>query len=79
MFAETADRYTATEIAELLLDKTVPLAKIATSRPVCVQNNFVFIVDISKLDKPEDIRVDDMGSWACNGKRCLYCSAVITK
>ena len=63
MFAETADRYTATGIAELLLDKTIPLGKIATSRPVCVQNNFVFVVDISKLDKPEDVRVDDMGSW----------------
>ena len=47
--------------------------KIATSQPVCVQDNLVFIVDISKLDKPEDIRADDLGSWDCNGKRCSYC------
>ena len=41
---------------------------------MCVQDNRVFIVDISKLEKPEDIRADDLGSWECNGKRCLYCS-----
>lgn len=61
-------------MVELLLDKTLPLSKIATTPPVRVEGNFVFIVDISKLDKPEDIRVDDLGSWTCNGKRCLYFS-----
>ena len=74
IFEETADHYTAKKITEVLIDKTIPLTKIATVQPVCVQDNFVFIVDISKLNKPEDIRADDLGSWECNGKRCLYCS-----
>ena len=74
IFEETVDHYTAKGITEILLDKTVPLSKIATLQPVCVQDNCVFIVDISKLDKSEDIRADDLESWECNGKRCLYCS-----
>ncbi len=48
--------------------------KIATTRPVCVQDNVAFVVDISKLDKKEDIRADDLGSWHCNGKRFIKCA-----
>ena len=33
----------------------------------------MFVVDLSQLDKPEDIRADDLGSWVCNGKRCNVC------
>ena len=74
IYERTTDRYTARGIAELLLDKSLPLSTIATSQPVSVQDNLVFIVDISKLDKPEDIRADDLGSWICNGKRRLQCT-----
>lgn len=55
------------KIIELLLDRSIPLSKIATSQPVGVQDNMVFIVDLSKLAKDEDIRADDLGSWLCNG------------
>ena len=57
-----------------LLDKSLPHAVIATSQPVSVQDNLIFIVDISKLDRPEDIRSDDLASWTCNGKRRLQYS-----
>ena len=65
--------YSAWCIVELLLDKRLPVSKIATSQSVSVRENFVFVVDLSRLEKPEDIRVDDLGSWTCNGKRCLQC------
>ena len=74
IFEQTTDHYTAKGIIELLLDKSLPHAVIATSQPVSVQDNLVFIVDISKLDRPEDIRAGDLGSWTCNGKRRLQCS-----
>ena len=41
----------------------IPLTKIPTSQSVCVQDNCVFIVDISKLENPEDICADDLGSY----------------
>ena len=62
MFAEITDHYTAKEMTELLLNKKVPLTKIATSQPVCVQDNYVFIVDISKLDINQKIYV--LTIWA---------------
>ena len=74
VYERTTDCYTAKGIIELLLDKSLPHSTIATNQPVSVQDNLVFIVDISKLDKLEDIRADDLGSWTCNGKRRLQCT-----
>ena len=69
----TSKHYTAKSIVEVLLDKHLPLKMIATSQPVGVQKNLVFVIDLSKLEKPEDIRADDLGSWTCNGKRYVQC------
>ena len=33
----------------------------------------MFVIDLSQLEKPEDIRADDLGSWTYNGKRCVQC------
>ena len=74
IFEQTSDHFTAKKIAETLLDKDLPLSKIATSQPVGVQDNMAFIVDLSKLGSQEDIRADDLGSWICNGKRRQQCS-----
>lgn len=62
-----------THIIQVLLDKELSPSRIVTSQPVSVEDNFVFVVDLSKLEKPEDIRADDLGSWTCNGKRSLHC------
>jgi len=49
------------------------LSKVATVQPVSVQDNLIFVVDTSKLESPNDIRADDLGSWHCNGKQLCYC------
>lgn len=74
VYKHTRCRYNAQRIAEVLLNPELPVAKIATTRPVCVQDNVAFVVDLSKLQKREDIRADDMGSWKCNGKRFIKCA-----
>ena len=51
----------------------LPTNKICTSHPVSVQEDLVFVVDLSHLEKPEDLRADDLGSWLCNGKKCVRC------
>ena len=56
-----------------MLDPNLSPNKIATSHPVSVQENLVFVVDLSHLEKPEDVCADDLGSWMCNGKRCVRC------
>ena len=52
---------------EVLLDKHLPFNRIATCQPVGVQDNLVFVIDLSQLEEAEDIRADDLGSWTCNG------------
>lgn len=74
IFEQTLDHFTAKRIAETLLDKDLPISKIATSQPVGVKDNMAFIVDLSKLESEDDIRADDLGSWICNGKRRQQCS-----
>ena len=74
VYNHTEQHYTTKEIVEVLLDKSISCSRIATSQPTRVQDNFASIVDISKLDKPEDIRADDLGSWSCTGTRCSQCS-----
>ena len=56
-----------------IIDKELSTNKIATMQPAGVQDNMVFIVDLSKLSKLEDLRADDLGCWTCNGKRCMWC------
>ena len=55
IYDRTSKHYTAKSIVEVLLDKHLPLKMIATSQPVGVQENLVFVIDLSKLEKPEDI------------------------
>lgn len=73
IYERTSKAYSAKEVTEILLDVNLPTTRIATKQPVSVQENLVFIVDLSHLEKPEDVRADDLGSWACNGKRTTRC------
>ena len=73
IYERTSQTYSARTICEILLDEGLPTNKIATSHPVSVQENLVFVVDLSQLHKPEDVRADDLGSWVCNGKRRNVC------
>ena len=38
-----------------------------------VSENLVFVLDMSRLDKPQDVCADDLGSWVCNSKRYNSC------
>ena len=74
IFDCTSHQYSAKEIVNVLLDQSLPVEKISTSRPTFVEDNFIFVVDLSKLDDPKDVRADDLGSWICNGKRSVQCA-----
>ena len=74
IFERSTARLYARPIVEQLLDRNLNMAKVATVRPVSVQENLTFVVDTGKLDSPEDIRADDLGTWLCNGKHLCYCT-----
>lgn len=73
VYEHTNRRYNAEKIVKVLLNPNIPVGRVSTSQPVCVQDNVTLIVDLSKLHTKEDIRADDLGSWHCNGKRFIKC------
>ena len=43
---------------------------LCSTHPVSVQNSVSFVVDLSKLKNPNDVRTDDLGTSKCTGS-CL--------
>ena len=73
IYERNSQTYSARTICEILLDEGLSTNKIATSHPVSIQENLVFVVDLSQLHKPEDVRANDRGSWVCNSKQRNVC------
>ena len=38
-----------------------------SSNPVSVENRVAFVIDLSKLKDPNDVRVDDLETQRCSG------------
>ena len=51
---------------------TTPEAEQPIRVPMCAYYGVAFIVDLMKLDDPEDISSDDMGVWRYNGIDTSY-------
>ena len=58
---------TTTEIIEMLLDPDLDRNVVATTQPVGVESNAIFIVDLKYLKHTKDIMCDVLGSWKHNG------------
>lgn len=55
------------DTVKILSDKcTFPLSRICHRQPLLVEHHRTFIVDISSLKSPKDLKCDDMGSWRNN-------------
>ena len=63
--------YSQEEIACILCHPVFQEELLCSSRPVSVENNVSFVVDLSKLKDPNDVRADDLGAWKCTGLRTL--------
>lgn len=51
----------------LLLDPNIDKSRIATLRPIGATQNSTFVVDLSKLDHPDDVKKDIFGKWEHSG------------
>jgi len=65
----------------LLLDPKIDETKIASRRPLECSFSASFVVDISKLSHPDDIKKDMYGKWLHSGShtdifRCAYSDGV---
>ncbi len=62
------------ELAEILIVSVIPDSKICTQQPVRIQHNCCFIVNLTTLDSPLDVRADDLGTWKRKGSPSGYIS-----
>ena len=67
----------AQHILKILLNPKIDQSRIATMRPNQVSHSSTFVVDITKLAHPDDIKKDMYGKWKYSGShpetfRCGY-------
>ena len=59
-------KYSAERILRILLDPTIS-SKVCSKRPVSITSSATFVIDITKLADPEDVKNDNFGSWSHSG------------
>ena len=69
VFGHPNKGYSSEQIVHILLDQSIDDQLICSTNPVYVHHNVSFIVDLSTLKNPNDVRADDLGSWKCTGSR----------
>lgn len=66
VFSWMKKAYTAEQLFCILLGEYCE-EHLCISQPVNVSNNVSFLVQLSNLQHPDDLKCDDMGSWKHNG------------
>ena len=77
IFERPPSKYTAIRIMQILLSSTLDERKVATRRPIEVHQSSTFVIDLTKLAHPDDIKRDSYGRWLQKGShndvfRCRY-------
>lgn len=71
IFGHPCKGYDIEHLTHILLDPFVDDELICSTNPIFVHHNVAFLVDLSRLKDPNDVRADDMGSWKCTGSRAV--------
>ena len=56
-------KYPAESVLSILLDKAIPAHKICSKRPLNITRSATYVVDVSKLAHPDDVKQDSFGIW----------------
>ena len=67
MYEEPPSKYYAYRIMQILLDPAIDESKVAEQRPMETEFSSTFVVDITKLLHPDDIKKDMYGKWLYKG------------
>ena len=60
-------KYSAERILQIMLDPDLESSKICSTRPTTITCSATYIVDLSKLAHPDDIKHDNFGIWHHSG------------
>ena len=77
IFEKPPSKYSAMRIMKILLKQSHDEQRVAYKRPVEVQSSSTFLVDLTRLAHPDDIKKDSYGKWLHKGShndvfRCSY-------
>ncbi len=67
IYSTQSTRLTTQEIVNILLNPNLDDAVVCHMQPICIEQNSVFVVNVSSLKHLKDIYCDDMGSWKSYG------------
>ena len=67
MYEIPTPKYTTERILHILLDPNIPKDKICQARPIHIDKSATYVVDITKLQHPDDIKNDNFGIWKHSG------------
>lgn len=68
VFSTLSSGYQAIEVARILVDPRIDLAKVCQVQPKGVTKNTTFIVDVDRINF-DDFKADDLGSWVTKGTK----------
>ena len=60
-------KYSAEKILKILLDQNIQESKICSVRPTGIHKSATYVVDVSKLKHPDDIKNDNFDAWTYSG------------
>ena len=66
--------FSVTETAHILLSTNPTSEAVCQTSPKGTQQNSCFLVNLTNLKDPRDVRVDDLGTWRHNGVVTTYLS-----
>lgn len=77
IYERPSPKYNAVQILQLLLNPNIDKSRIAKSRPCQVNNSATFVVDLTCLKHPDDVKKDMYGHWEHSGShpevyRCTF-------
>ena len=67
MYEFPPPKYSAEGVIRILLDPHLDVSKVCARRPTDVSVSSTFIVNISKLAHPDDVKNDNFGVWVHSG------------
>jgi len=60
-------KYSEEQLLKILLDPKVDPHRICTLWPVDITSSATFLIDITKLKHPDDVKKDNFGKWKHSG------------
>ena len=77
IFEHPPPKYSANRIMEILLNPNMNKSLVAHGRPIQVETSSTFVIDLTSLKHPDDVKKDMYGRWDYSGShpevfRCSF-------